>query len=197
VNDIPPNPGYFPLLDISNGKELLIPLNYRETVQGEVMRLMLMSQSQGERITFQSNLSIFADLSRSGNGIATLSLSAAVDMCGGRIRKGDAFYTMVCAVSPRMEMVAWHNLRNMYMKVFTQDLLHPYASFGERPPDGYPWVAGFATPITRILMPAGLNTLASLVHLSAASLVNRCQNTFVPDVSSSVLGDYPDPDIGN
>ena len=186
-----PEPQHFTLLDMATGQRLLIPLAYREGVQAETLRLMLMSHNQGENITYQSGTDIFADLSNSGNGIATLSLTATVDMCGGRIRAGDPVYTMVCAVSPRMEQVAWGLAGKLYISVVSQNPLISYASLGDIP-DSHPWVAGFPLPCVRFLGDKGKAILTTLVRQTAATLVNRCIEVFVPNPEDSLLRDAPD-----
>ena len=188
---------HFTLLDLATGQSVFIPLNYRDGAQADTLQQLLQSHNGGRPYSWQAGMDLYADLSNSGNGVATLGLSSHSDICGGRIKAGDPIFTMVCAVSPRMERVAWSHLGRLYFSVLSQNPLVNFASVGDMP-DSHPWVAGFAMPCIALLGPNGRSSLTNCVRTAAATLVNRCREVYVPNPNDSLLRDLhePDSDIG-
>ena len=178
----------FRQLDMTSWQTAIIPLNFRSEQQVDVLPLLLSSQTTRKVIRWTNDLSVYAELSSSGNGTAYFEVLAQRDMVGGRIKELESLYSGVVSVSPRTEQLAWKTIGRTYMKALMESDDPRMCALGDMP-DAHPWVAGFLHTRTAVLG-SGRNVLIPHVRAVAAALVTRCRDVFVSD-SSQVIAEQP------
>lgn len=170
--------------------------------QRDTMALMLLSNRASRPLTWAAGMNIFADLSQSVHGIATLGFSAAYDMCPKDergtvvplITRNQAVYSMAVAVSPQKQ--PWYALGSAYLNVFLQCPSECYfASIGDIP-EQPPWAAGFAWPCAEALGEKGSLTLLRYAQIAAATAINHCFDVYVADAESNASTDEENPEGG-
>ena len=160
-------------------------MEYQRTLQDETLQLMLTSQKDDCTIPWGGSMHIAADLANSGNGIGCIGFSASGTMCEGKIKQWDLLYTVVCAVSPRLQKSTWNRVAGWYISSMLTNP-RPSASLCEMP-DVSPWVAGLAGHAAIYLSENGKSRMMAHVRAAAAALVRRCMNVYVEKLDESAL----------
>jgi len=166
-------------IDLASAQSVLVPLNLEPEKQNDTLRLLLQSHRGGTPVTWAGGMSIFADLTLSTDGVATLMLSAAYAMCRGEIKMGETVYSMAVAVGPRMSDRPWYTLGRLYLNALLIRPEYDWASLGQIPNE-FPWAAGFAWSCANALGEAGNLKLTAYAKLAAATAVNHCREAYVP-----------------